>query len=665
MRRLFGLSLSFVIVSLVAFATTWAFVRPEPAHAQDGGKPPGATWQQKWDQFPHWMHRDKHEPEKGCENCHTTDKAPTGGGELRYVTLDNCATCHLDKPKKQEVVEFTRKDVEATIMMDDFDHFVHHDKNKLECILCHNYQAEPPIGNHGGKPRVRIYKDGFATPTIAQCRGCHIWEHEKHDVDKPIFQHPDEPCAECHVGQKIIEALPARARPKPDGEGRLGFSHIQHMGSIEVAKDAENALCARCHDEAATSERIDDGKVTALEQSTCFEGCHSLPAGKTFETAIASDTKKFTPPLPEFPHGKHVEKLGKNACTQCHLLNENDSYGWADGAQGLPNYAGCINCHETWKVDAHEKRKKTGPLKCRKCHTGNPDDRKELKTQKFEKKRLGPISYDESAHPFVCKDPSGASASTPAECAKCHRSESLPIKSRVRGKKFSHLLHFGKAFRDGKKLPSGETCIRCHTAIEGSTGPDNSLDIDLGENGGCKECHVGSNAETPSVEVVTVEIHPGFSHDSHLAHSDIEGCASCHEFDASGDTVKTKTDALECRKCHDHSKGRAEVTGPSELGNCNRCHIGESIFLAGKAPKAIDKAISTTIKAGLGKHHAEMTGACNKCHAANDGKGRVVKREGIESITHTKYKHPETPTGIKPEDIFEKFCNKCHISPKG
>ena len=118
-------------------------------------------------------------------------------------------------------------------------------------LIVYAYNKGKEAGSHSGKPRIKIFEDGFRTPTIRNCRGCHIWPHEQHDTAKPVFQHPEENCVDCHLTQ-VVEAVPAEAKPAPDAEGRKAFSHIRHVGGHEIPRD-DMALCLRCHQQADTS----------------------------------------------------------------------------------------------------------------------------------------------------------------------------------------------------------------------------------------------------------------------------------------------------------------------------------------------------------------------------------------------------------------------------
>ncbi len=704
MRRLVLAALAALILTLLLLPST---APRDAARAGEGGDP---KWTETWEGFPHWRHVHTDEQVGGngakvrvdtndrCTECHDTARAPKGGAALRGVAAEACERCH--EPGR-EVARFETETVKATVMMLDFDHRVHFDEEKIECSLCHTLERLNGAGaaRKHVKNRGNVFADHWAVPTIARCRSC----HEKHDTSLPRHApaSEDEACARCHAEQ-VIEATPKRAQGNPDAP--KAFSHAQHLGGVDGAADISDR-CVACHQGARESTRLDDGSLHALTEAVCFATCHEAPVAESgeamaFDAAVTKNVANERYALPEFGHADHASQR----CDRCHTLGANDVFGWSDEAKGLPGYAGCVGsgCHgggqDDRRVEAHEKAKEEGPMACRRCHTGNPNPqlRGELIQVQVTKRRLGPVTYGESAHPYVCAD--GKLVETAAQCRDCHRRLGLPIESRIAAKPFDHDLHFpppagGRTDEQGARrprdaLPSSaawtanpEGCAGCHRGIEASGDAQTSHLVDLAAGEACARCHIGDPPALVAPNVRPEEkvwVPPGFSHARHV--NDEISCKRCHAWQEpqppakaggaprAGFVLVVPTRQL-CKECHDHQTGGPgfAVTGPSALGKCNFCHTGESIFLAGTEPRRVARWSSATVKARLGRHHRDYEGACNRCHVrvGPDGepKGFEVEREVVGRIVYEKFEHPPAPKGTL--DDVQRWCLTCHIKRRG
>jgi hypothetical protein len=536
-----------------------------------------------------------------CMHCHAEQRRV--GGVLTLVNLDNCDDCHT----QQKSIKVTKGTRQVTKPFRGFDHDQH---QQLDCDHCHTYDRRT---------------DEFSLPKnvlVNLCANC----HDDHNSELPAFSGN---CAKCHVD-------PIIKRMSPDREGK--FNHQQHLPTDRVATRDD---CLACHTGVAGSVDIRNGDLGGVRAEACGR-CHIPKAGQAANKVAPRKIAKkrfFT----EFDHQAHTKTFD---CAECHQLRPDGMYDFT--IPELPKYEGCVSCHyhnkPQWKVADHGK-----PIQCGRCHeeTGNGA----IRTETYQKRGLGNITFGVVAHPFV-SDPE-ALAGDADDCGECHIRARLDMPSRIKAAPFSHKAHWGIDIAEDVergRFPKLDVCYQCHEALKKAPSPAESHAFNIDQD--CAKCHKGEGAtvEAPAAQEVT---RAPFSHESHLAARNrrIEGCESCHEYDPKKDLMTTADDVLSCTRCHDHD-GNKDVTGydvtGQNLDKCTLCHKGDSLWRQGTVVEVeYDRLAGVT----FASQQHDMGGRCEECHAPPGG--FQVEVPTITEVVHQNKTH-----------VKASGCGDCHLDKK-
>jgi decaheme cytochrome c component MtrC/MtrF-like protein len=611
-----------------------------------------------------------------CIVCH--DFAATG--DVHVVERErSCNTCHLgDDHLELELA----KPPAATRPA--FPHRSHVKDPAIGCFTCHRVREDrgavwfsiPPRGlgarGAGGAPGG---PDGAFT-----CADCHAEHRPTAGVKQDDVTGDGKRCSECHGDAALILPLQHRGRTRPSAA--RSFRHADHGGAV--------ADCATCHASMAKSRTVWDSRPVDVAPDTC-RGCH---VGADFVT------RESVVPFVQFERFSHVEHLtpagkvktaheGTPTCATCHFPKTGASASAEPvGRGGMLDFDGCVTCHESWRVEGHG----VGSWACFKCHVGEvaEDGKLPMARASVSRGRIDAVGFLSAHHPEITtRGPrlrDGRETSTGKRCIDCHVGGREALDSRLAGRSFAHGPHLSES-------PSANDCLACHSSALDARWSQDLIRFDTHltaapaptadriEARGCRECHLGPDAQALQIGVAEREV-PQFDHAGHVHGAPWNGakgieCTECHV--AGGDAgYTTAGDVLDCTRCHAHDEKQPEKrarTGPSvpegTAQSCAFCHstIGAA---GGTVPAPTNAASRRREHAALvsGTQFHDRTGDCAACHAraaspaAPPQERAWVVRAKVRVSIHDDPRYRDRwfndPTIDKTPDALGRTCSTCH-----
>ncbi len=546
---------------------------------------------------------------KSCGTCHN---------KTRAFGLTDCARCHLVKEVPIEIANF------GTVT---FSHNFH--LGMYSCGDCHNKLFKPGPGN----PRVSMVQ----MEKGAACGACHD--------GKTAFTVKGE-CSKCHTVKEIPFAASA------------AFSHKFHLQMYQ---------CGNCHNKVfVAGPAAKRSTMKEMEQGKSCGACHDGKSGfsvkgdcgKCHQGTMKDVTFKATDAL-----FSHVFHLGMYKCGDCHSgifvggvgakrysmadMAQGKSCGAChDGSTGFAVSGSCGKCHKSTRDIAFAIKDAgtvsfshalhTGMYKCDDCHN-------KVFATGVASKRYSMADMAKGKSCGACHDGKTAfSATTAANCGKCHPAKEITF---VDDARFSHTKHLEMY-----------SCGECHSKIF-LAGPDNKRwtmpDMEKGKS--CGACHNGSSGfsvkgdcdkcHKSTSDVPFKNAQTGVTVFSHKLHLGMYKCGDCHNgIFTTGVAAKRFTMAAmekgkSCGACHDGK------TGFSVKQSCDRCHPTRELSF-----KEAGAIFSHKFHLGMYK--------CADCHPALFTPGAGAKRFTMADMDKGKSCGAchDGSTAFKSSGS----CDKCH-----
>jgi hypothetical protein len=420
-----------------------------------------------------------------------------------------------------------------------------------------------------------------------------IFDHKKH-----VEAAKDEGCKTCHPADEKGKVL-------------FTFPKKEYKKNKTSAMNAYHTTCIDCHKKYAV-ERKKTGPVICAD-------CH--------KDSLQDVSIKY--PAVEFDfayHDKHVkklkEKVGKDACDQCHHIynpeekDESKRLIYKEGTE-----ESCYYCHDLNKKRGPELSaivkvaaekglsiKKVSHEQCLNCH---------LKYQEEYRKK-------------------GDMEATPTECVKCHTGKYKTIaelakvprpdrkqkdtpyididNARMKGVAFDHKTH----------EMASKTCRSCHHETLKA----------------CKECHSLTGKPAGNGINTSTAYHSVFSdHSCAGCHNQIKtdkNCAGCHQFIPAMDIESVNSNKEACTACHSGKKEKVIMPqafstaglDPQKVKKDVEIKVLENEYEPSKFPhrEVIDKLVKASNDSKMATYfHKNLHTLCSGCHHRSASEAEVQK----------------------------------------
>ncbi len=312
-----------------------------------------------------------------CESCHDIEKAKQG---KKVSPAASCNTCHAGFD------ETVQKDVPKAVFPTSnliFNHSVHTETKKIECVVCHNSSVSGTMADVGLASRYQL-------PKMETCLTCH--NGSKGGASAA--------CATCHVTDGVgkLQLAFASGAMRPIQGDPFGIDHGPRYEFTHGTRALlERKLCMECHTEGMCMQCHDGLQkplaihpndfitlhpLQARQDSTKCDSCHrfqsfcaachervgvGLNADSTFRPRnmkVHADWDDFA----NIPGPKHHGIIAsrdikqclachrEESCTACHAKNDvvpgargfnPHPDGFKDLCKGLAgkNDRACLKCH--------------------------------------------------------------------------------------------------------------------------------------------------------------------------------------------------------------------------------------------------------------------------------------------------------------------------------